>query len=239
MIERRTLHTTLRRLALVGAASVLASCVTQDAYDRATDLAKFEQDKSRQMELENQRLIEENAALNAQVQDAYTRGLQEAGYDKEAQARIDELQARIAELDRPLKDVETFRVEGGYVTMIQDSLLFASGSADLGADGKKALQGIAASILNNPYDKIYVRGHTDTDPIKKPATLKKFPMGNLQLSSQRAVAVAHLLDQQKGIKSSDLVVMGFGPHMPLKPNDSAANKKMNRRVEIFVADAGN
>ena len=69
MIERRTLHTTLRRLALVGAASVLASCVTQDAYDRATDLAKFEQDKSRQMELENQRLIEENAALNAQVQD--------------------------------------------------------------------------------------------------------------------------------------------------------------------------
>jgi flagellar motor protein MotB len=27
--------------------------------------------------------------------------------------------------------------------------------------------------------------------------------------------------------------------MPLKANDSAANKKMNRRVEIFVADAGN
>ena len=64
MIERRTLHTTLRRLALVGAASVLASCVTQDAYDRATDLAKFEQDKSRQMELENQRLIEELSLIH-------------------------------------------------------------------------------------------------------------------------------------------------------------------------------
>jgi chemotaxis protein MotB len=239
MIERRTLHTTLRRIALLGAASVLASCVTQDQYDRSTDLAKFHQDQNYQLDLENQRLREENAALKAQVQDAYTRGLQEAGYDKEAQARIDELQARIAELDRPLEDVETFRVEGGYVTMIQDSLLFDSGSADLGEAGKKALAGIATDILKNPYDKIYVRGHTDTDPIKKPATLKKFPKGNMQLSAERAVAVAALLDEQKGIKSSDLVVMGFGPHMPLKANDSAANKKMNRRVEIFVADAGN
>ena len=33
-----------------------------------------------------------------------------------------------------------------------------------------------------------------------------------------------------------LVVMGFGQWSPLKPNDSADNKRLNRRVEIFVSD---
>jgi flagellar motor protein MotB len=31
--------------------------------------------------------------------------------------------------------------------------------------------------------------------------------------------------------------MGFGEHMPLKENNSAENKRFNRRVEIYVSNA--
>jgi flagellar motor protein MotB len=44
--------------------------------------------------------------------------------------------------------------------------------------------------------------------------------------------------KQKGLSGKDLLVLGFGSHQPLRPNNSAENKRLNRRVEIFVADAG-
>jgi chemotaxis protein MotB len=82
-----------------------------------------------------------------------------------------------------------------------------------------------------------VRGHTDSDPVSKPSTKQKFPHGNLQLSAMRAVEVAAALAGTDKVKSRDIVVAGFGQHDPLKKNDNADNKRMNRRVEIFVADA--
>jgi len=33
-----------------------------------------------------------------------------------------------------------------------------------------------------------------------------------------------------------VTVAGFGQYEPIKPNDSSDNKRLNRRVEIFVAD---
>jgi chemotaxis protein MotB len=71
----------------------------------------------------------------------------------------------------------------------------------------------------------------------KPATVEKFPHGNLQLSSARAVEVAAALIGTKRVEARDVTVAGFGPYEPLKPNDSAENKRLNRRVEIFVADS--
>lgn len=240
MTEQRTPR--MSRVALLGLAAlfspVLSSCVSQDQYNKATSLAEMYQDQVHSLENENQMIMAENNRLMSEAQDAYVRGLQEAGYDKEAQARIDELQLRISQLNRPMGDIETFRVEGGYITMIRDDLLFASGSAQLGQKGMEALKGVAMSIQASPHGQILVRGHTDSDPIKKPSTLKAFPNGNIQLSAERAVAVAVRLFKQKGISSRDVVVMGFGSHKPLRPNDSAENKRINRRVEIFVADAG-
>ena len=71
----------------------------------------------------------------------------------------------------------------------------------------------------------------------KPETKAKFHNGNLQLSAERAVAVASFLGKDGKIEEGRVVVMGFGSHDPVAPNDSAANKQKNRRVDIFVADA--
>ena len=88
-------------------------------------------------------------------------------------------------------------------------------------------------IASQPFERIWVRGHTDNDPVKKPATIEKFPHGNLQLSAARAVEVAALL-ADNGIPQDRLVVAGFGPTEPVAPNDQSENKRKNRRVEIFV-----
>ena len=241
MIQQRTPR--MSRIALLGLAAlfspVLSSCVvSQEQYNKATSLAEMYQDQVHSLENENQLLIAESNRLMTESLDAYTRGLQEAGYDKDAQGRIDELQARIEDLGRPMGDIETFRVDGGYVTMIRDDLLFASGSADLNQKGIDALKKVALDIKASPHGQIQVRGHTDSDPIKKASTLKAFPKGNIQLSAERAVSVAVLMLKQKGLSGKDLLVLGFGSHRPLRPNNSAENKRLNRRVEIFVADAG-
>jgi chemotaxis protein MotB len=157
--------------------------------------------------------------------------LTDAAYDK-----LSELESQLSQLNRPMKDVEKFELSDGYLYMIQDRLLFESGKADLGPDGTKALMEISEEIAAQPHGTIWVRGHTDSDPVKKPATLERFPHGNLQLSAARAVAVGALLVESKSIKSSSVRVMGFGPHEPVAANNTADNKRMNRRVEIYVSN---
>src|SRR5262249_5789392 len=123
-----------------------------------------------------------------------------------------------------------------YVLMVQDKILFDSGSADLSEAGKQSIQTLAAQIAEKAHGRVWVRGHTDTDPVAKPATKEKFPHGNLQLSAARAVEVGAALVTSGKVDARDLVVMGFGPYDPVKPNSSAENKRLNRRVEIFVSD---
>ncbi len=57
------------------------------------------------------------------------------------------------------------------------------------------------------------------------------PRGNLQLSQQRAQAVA---DQfiQRGLKPG--LVRGFGGYLPVASNDTAEGRQKNRRVEIWL-----
>ena len=100
---------------------------------------------------------------------------------------------------------------------------------------QKALVEVCAQITGNPHGRIWVRGHTDNDPVKRPATLEMFPHGNLQLSAARAVEVAMVMISDGKVGADDISVMGFGEHMPLKENNSADNKRFNRRVEIYVS----
>ena len=109
---------------------------------------------------------------------------------------------QIDALGRPQEDVETFDVAGGYVVMIQDKLLFESGKADLGPEGQAALREIANQIKATPHKQVFVRGHTDSDPVKKPETLERFPHGNIQLSAERAVAVAP--EEERYLRVRDL-----------------------------------
>jgi len=72
-----------------------------------------------------------------------------------------------------------------------------------------------------------VIGHTDSDGSEA---------YNLQLSLKRAQAVKAYLIHRHALSSDRIEVFGYGEMLPLKPNTSAANKQINRRVEIMLAD---
>jgi len=84
--------------------------------------------------------------------------------------------------------------------------------------------------LNDPRLKdrvVFLNGHTDSDGDE---------VYNLRLSLNRALAVKQYLIINHSIAPNRLIVYGYGEGMPLKPNTSAANKQINRRVEIVVSD---
>lgn len=214
----------------------LTSCATTKDYNDAVANAKWYQTQLHEKEEQLAKTDEENARLRKRLAENDVKGLSEAS-SSELDSRLSDLQSKIDSLGHPLQDIEKINVDGGYVLMVQDKILFDSGSAELNGDSKKAMDKIIEEINSKPHGRIWVRGHTDSDPVSKPQTKAQFPHGNLQLSAMRAVVVADAIGSTDKVKSKDIVVAGFGSHEPLKRNDSAENKRLNRRVEIFVTDA--
>ena len=123
------------------------------------------------------------------------------------------------------------RIEGDRFAL-QSELLFATGSAELGADGLAQVHQIAATLrdLNGQIPKtikwvLRVDGHTDKRPIKG-----KYP-SNWELSTARAMTVIRTLIAD-GIPADHLAAAGFGEFQPLDPADTEAAYARNRRIEL-------
>ena len=118
--------------------------------------------------------------------------------------------------------------EGAVVIRFDDVAFFSSGGERLTSDFE-ALIALVATILINTEGTIVVQGHTDDVPI----STRRF-QSNWELSTARAVSVVEALLQDPGIEPSRIVVEGHADNRPLVPNDSAANRSRNRRVEIQI-----
>lgn len=112
------------------------------------------------------------------------------------------------------------------VTLHGDGL-FASGSADV-IPGYEALIGRIGEALNTFPGKVVVIGHTDD----LRSFSARFP-SNWELSKARAASVIKLLEAKAG-PPDRYTVVGRGETEPLVPNDSAANRARNRRVDIVL-----
>jgi flagellar motor protein MotB len=216
-------------------AAALGACVAQETYDQAELSAKHYQNQTIRKDAEIARLEDENRRLQAQL-DAAQVGISEAGYTDDIDERLRALRDTMAELGQDPGDVTKFKVDGGYVYRVKDSILFALGSSDITSDGQRILEEVAADIKSRAHGTVYVRGHTDNLPVKRPETLARFPHGNLQLSAARAVEVGAFLSGKGQVAADRVVVMGFGPSDPVAANDSEPNRQKNRRVDIFVSD---
>ncbi len=120
--------------------------------------------------------------------------------------------------------------ETGIAIKLSDPENFLSGSSDLSRKAKKALMLIASRIRNLPNDpSIRVEGHTDNVPIHN--MLYK---SNWHLSSARALSVIEYLSKVSNIPPDRLQAVGYGEYRPIAPNNTAAGRKKNRRIEIYV-----
>lgn len=132
--------------------------------------------------------------------------------------------------DEGLDDAIKVKVtESGIAIKLSDPIGFDIGDADIKPELEPSLQKIASIINTASGTQIRVEGHTDDLPIKS----FKYP-SNWELSSSRALNVVKFMASKGGIDPSRLSAIGYGEYRPLVPNSSAANRKMNRRIEIFV-----
>ncbi|HTN54165.1 MAG TPA: OmpA family protein, partial [Anaeromyxobacter sp.] len=114
---------------------------------------------------------------------------------------------------------------------LKDRILFASGSATIGREGRQALHAVADALRNVQGRTIRVEGHTDNVPTAGGA----FPT-NWELSSARALAVVRYL-QEAGLDPTRLAAAGYGEFQPVASNDTPEGRSQNRRIEIVLAAA--
>ena len=117
--------------------------------------------------------------------------------------------------------------------VFQSEVLFDSGSAEIGENGKEklaqfanTLKEIAAKIPDDIKWILRVDGHTDDVPI----ATSRFP-SNWELSTARAISVVKFLVEQ-GIPPDRLVAAGFGEFQPLDTRDDEIARRRNRRIEM-------
>lgn len=184
------------------------------------------------LETANARLEADLKALNAQYQ-TLLKGDQVP--------QIGSIRVLPQQLDRALKafardnpDLVDYFPKRGMLKFKSD-LTFKKGSDFVTDDAKEALQAFAKVFNSDVAGKfnVYVAGHTDNIPVKKPSTRKVHP-NNWYLSVHRAVSVQDVLNDA-GVDPSRIGAMGFGEYHPVAPNKpNQGGNSANRRVELWV-----
>ena len=129
--------------------------------------------------------------------------------------------ARVSVSGNAERAVVTLRGDGG----------FASGSDEVSARLLPVLARIG-DVLRAQPGKVLVIGHTDDT---RPSLSARLP-SNFDLSKARARRVAALLAARTGTPER-FASEGRADTEPVAPNDSAANRARNRRVDIVVMSA--
>lgn len=124
------------------------------------------------------------------------------------------------------------RIEGDRF-VLQAELLFATGSSELGEEGKNQLLQLAKNLkllikkIPENIDWILrIDGHTDRIPIHN----ERFA-SNWELSTARALSVVTFLADH-GIPPRRMTAAGFGEFHPIDPSNTPEALRKNRRIEI-------
>lgn len=111
---------------------------------------------------------------------------------------------------------------------IEERGSFGSGTADLNPVFQDVARRLGQALEQIP-GKVSIEGHTDNLPI----STARF-RSNWDLSAARAASLANSLLVVGGLSAERLRVQGHADTRPLVANDTAANRALNRRVEIVI-----
>ena len=133
-----------------------------------------------------------------------------------------------------LPGIDVRRSRGRISIGIENTVTFDSGSTELKSSANSVLSRVS-DLLRREYPgrRIYVEGHTDTDPLNR--TRGKYRT-NRHLSTERADAVATWLIEKGSMPDRQIAVVGYGPYDPRESGTSGQAKARNRRVEIVVGE---
>ena len=112
---------------------------------------------------------------------------------------------------------------------ISDKLLFKSGSYTITEKAYSVLEKVATVINSQPEMDVMIEGHTDSTPINNDII-----QDNWDLSTKRATSITRVLQSKFKVEPSRLIAAGRSSYVPLAPNDTPANKSINRRTKIII-----
>jgi len=123
--------------------------------------------------------------------------------------------------------------------VFSSEVLFAPGSAELGAGGKAQIA-VVASVIRDIGDEIpdeinwvlRVDGHTDKIGVGSSSQFAD----NWELSQARALSVVKYLIEREGIPANRLAATGFGEFQPVALGDSPEALAANRRIELKLTE---
>ncbi len=116
----------------------------------------------------------------------------------------------------------------GVLVKMDSNVMFQPGSAALTPEGDKFLN-VIYSLLRDYKFNMVVRGHTDD----RETSSRAYPT-NWELSAARASATLRYILEKGGISPNRVKAVGYAGTRPLAPNDSAANRAKNNRVEFYI-----
>ena len=165
---------------------------------------------------------------------------------KQREQRVNELESALARKDSIAKAIKDKIAEalirfenkglsieqknGKVYVSLENSLLFASGSWNIDANGKQAISDLAEALSENPDVDILIEGHTDADAYNGSGVIKD----NWDLSVMRATAIVRILTDN-GVDPTRLTAAGRSKYVPVASNETAAGKAANRRIEIIIS----
>jgi len=130
-----------------------------------------------------------------------------------------------AKQEQQLKELNARKTERGMVITLGD-VLFRTNKAQLESGGMHNVQKLADFLKQYPNNKVLIEGHTDSTGSNS---------HNQILSEQRAYAVRTALSDM-GISNNRISTLGYGEDYPVASNNTAADRQLNRRVEIILSD---
>ncbi|MEW6981567.1 flagellar motor protein MotB [Colwelliaceae bacterium 6471] len=182
---------------------------------------------------QEQRGTERGGQSQSTADEASAEAVQKAQEEQQQaqQEQINDLVKKIAEqLEQQIQDgaIELESLGQQITIRIRENGSFSSGSAFLQPKFKPIIREIA-ELLNTMPGEIMIAGNTDNQGINS-----ELFSSNWDLSSKRAVAIAHEMVKVPGFDESRLLVVGYADTRPLVPNTNALNRRRNRRVEISI-----
>lgn len=150
--------------------------------------------------------------------------------NSEIENDIESFSSKIEKVTQSISTTNTNNIElsttpAGIKLSIQN-LQFKPDSSELLPGESARLNQIAEVLKTVPDAQLLVEGHTaDTGN----------PAGEMQLSIERAQAIANALIQ-RGIKAERFICKGFGAKKPIADKNDKLNMAKNRRVEITILD---
>ena len=212
--------TKLNRAALVGVTVLVTGafgCATTSQVDQKIAAATAKTDQK----------IE---TVETQVEDLQTK-------QKATEVKVDQQGTEIAKVSQSAQEALKRAQEAGILakgkivfeqTFSEDRIKFRTGSAELNADAKAALDEFAAKVkdLKRPV-WMEIQGHTDSTGTAEI---------NDALGEKRAEAVRRYLARKHQLPIQRMATISYGDTLPADPGKGSKARAANRRVVLVVLE---